>query len=630
MISKKLIQTVPEAKKHIAYSVLHQLLALFANIFIMWTLGGILEALFTCVLADNIGQSYLFSTGNREKLYFAQLKLANIHVDLISMAGAIFVKFICSMMASHESHNASRMVKFTLRKKIYNKLLRLGNNYSAKVSTAEVLQVSVEGVDQLENYFGNYLPQFFYAMIAPIMLFITVSVFNMKTAVILLICVPLIPISIIAVQKFAKKLLAKYWGEYTGLGDSFLENLQGLNTLKIYSADEMKHREMNEQAESFRKITMRVLTMQLNSISVMDIMAYGGTALGIIIAIGEYNNRNITLGGVFVIILLCSDFFLPMRLLGSYFHVAMNGMAASKKIFAILELEETYEGSTEITSYEIKGNQLSYTYNKLCENNNKPDKENLIYALEKASFEFTESGIYGLVGASGCGKSTLAGILSGNLKGYTGSVTIGGVELSEVAESSIHKGVTVVGLGAYLFKGSLRENLLMGDPNATDDELWAVLAKVNLKEYFKGQDGLDTEIKERGSNFSGGQCQRIALGRALLHNTEVYIFDEATSNIDVESEEQIMAVIRDLGKSKIVILISHRLANVVEAKKIWALDKGAIVEEGSHTQLLMGTSLTAKVENKAGTYKELWNTQQSLENFGVKPSYEAVKGGRHE
>lgn len=602
MISKKLIQTVPDAKQHVIKSVLHQLLSLFANIYIMWTLGGILEALFTCVLADSIGSSFMFTSGQREKLFLAQIKLANIHIDLISMIGAIFVRIICAIMVSYESHYASNSVKLVLREKIYNKMLRLGSGYTKKMSTAEVLQVTVEGVDQLEQYFGNYLPQFFYAMLAPLLLFIAVSFLSVKTAVVLLLCVPMIPISIIVVQKFAKKLLAKYWGEYTGLGDHFLENLQGLNTLKIYGADEMKHQEMNVQAERFRKITMRVLTMQLNSISVMDIMAYGGTALGIILAVTEYTNNNITLGGVFVIILLCSDFFLPMRLLGSYFHIAMNGMAASKKIFSLLDMEEVEEGTEDISSYNIKVSDMNFSY-----------EEGTV--LDGINLEIPGPGVYAMVGASGSGKSTMAGILSGHFTTYEGSVTYGDQELSQVSAENIRKAVTVVGLGSYIFKGTVRENLYMGNPDATDEQLWSVLEDVNLSAFLKEQDGLDTLVSERGSNFSGGQCQRFAMARALLHDSPVYIFDEATSNIDVDSENEIMSVVKKLGEKKPVILISHRLANVVDATNIFVLESGKLVEEGTHETLI----------TKKSTYERLWNTQQQLESLeGV------AKGGNHE
>lgn len=570
MISKRLIKSVPEAKGHIIENVYYQIISLVNNIVIMWTLGRMLQGVYTWNMTQK-----------------------DIMINSLVIIGAIFVRFICAILASRASHNAAKSVKFILREKIYNKMLRLGNGYTKKISTAEVVQVAVEGVDQLETYFGSYLPQFFYAMLGPIVLFIAVSTMSVKIAIILFLCVPMIPISIIAVQKFAKKLLAKYWGVYTGLGDNFLENLQGLNTLKIYSADEHKHKEMNVQAEKFRKITMRVLTMQLNSISVMDIIAYGGTALGIGVSIIEFNKGAISLAQAFVIILLCADFFLPMRLLGSFFHIAMNGMAASKKIFKLLDMDEEVDGIGEITESNITMEAVSFAY----------EEEQQI--LHDISLHIPSTGVYSLVGESGCGKSTIASLLCGNITDYTGSIRYGSQELNEVSHSKVLEAITVVGLGSYIFKGTVRDNLLMGNKNATDEQLWEALESVNLKEYMENQDGLDTLVKERGSNLSGGQCQRLSLSRALLHNTPVYIFDEATSNIDVESENDIMKVIERLGEVKTVLLISHRLANVVNSKNIFVLEQGVLKETGTHSELL----------NQNGVYHKLWNTQSELENI---------------
>lgn len=576
MISKRLIKSVPEAKGHIVKNVSFQIISLLNNIVIMWMLGSLLEGIY---------------------LQQDEQKLA-LRISVIVVATVI--RFVCAFMASRASHEAGKSVKFILRERIYNKMLRLGNGYTKKLSTAEVVQVSVEGVDQLETYFGSYLPQFFYAMLGPVILFLAVSIMSLKIAFILFVCVPMIPISIVAVQKFAKKLLAKYWGEYTGLGDNFLENLQGLNTLKIYSADEYKHQQMNVQAERFRKITMRVLTMQLNSISVMDIIAYGGTALGIGISIVEFQKGAITLGQTFIIILLCADFFLPMRLLGSFFHIAMNGMAASKKIFTLLDMEEEIIGDAKITDANITLENVNFAYEK---------EKQILYNV---NLRIQNKGIYSLVGESGCGKSTIANLLSGNVRAYEGSIKYGNEELSGIIHDNILKSITVVGLGSYIFKGSVRDNLLMGNKKATDQELWNALESVKLKEYMEAQNGLDTSIQEKGSNLSGGQCQRLALSRALLHNTDVYIFDEATSNIDVESENEIMSVIRELGEKKTVLLISHRLANVVDSKEIFVLEKGRLVESGSHLELL---------DNK-NTYYKLWDAQSALENI--------CEGGSHE
>lgn len=601
MISKKLINQVPEAKVHIKRSVLFQLISLIANIFIMILLGIVLEEVYGSVVSYNQANSLTVV-----KNFGILNHPTNLFLCIAFLLGAIGLRFVCVLITTKESYKASKSVKLVLREKIYKKMLKVGSGYTKKLSTSEVLQVTGEGVDQLEVYFGSYLPQFFYAMTAPIILFIVVSFFSIKTAILLFLCVPLIPISIIAVQKFAKKLLAKYWGEYTGLGDDFLENLQGLNTLKIYGADEMKHKQMNIQAERFRKITMRVLTMQLNSISVMDIIAYGGTAVGIMMALLELQKGNLSIAGTLTIILLCSDFFLPMRLLGSYFHVAMNGMAASKKIFALLELEEEIAGTKEITNHEINVTNLSYSYEDTK-------------AIDKLTFETENKGVYALVGESGCGKSTIAGILSGNLRSYEGEISIGKTPLNQVAHEEVLNHLTLIGLGSYLFKGTVEENLRMAKKSASENELWEALELVNLDSFMKSQKGLQTLLTEGGKNLSGGQCQRLAMARALLHDTPIYIFDESTSNIDIESENDIMNAMKKLGEQKLVLLISHRLANVVDCKKIFVISKGKVVEEGIHNQLLA---------NKK-EYTKLWNTQWNLEHLIEEEEVEELtkKGG---
>lgn len=577
MINKKLIGTVSSSKKYIAGNVACQWVSLAANIVMM---AGITRL---------IGRLY-------EKTA-QEADLGGTAVLVIVMAA---VRFVCMNGSVKMSYLSSKAVKQTLREMIYSKLLKLGTAYQEKVHTSEVVQVAVEGVEQLETYFGSYLPQFFYSMLAPFTLFVVLCFVDVPSAIVLLVCVPLIPVTIMKVQSWAKKLLAKYWGQYTSLGDTFLENLQGLTTLKIYQADDFKHQQMNEESEKFRKITMKVLTMQLNSITIMDIIAYGGAALGIVISVSGLKAGRVDLTGCLFIILLAADFFLPMRQLGSFFHIAMNGMAASDKIFKLLELpEESAEGKTPIlnsdkNALDIVCRDVSFSYEE--------DRQ----ILKKVNLEFSQGSFTALVGESGCGKSTLAAILMGRNKGYDGRVTIGGAELSSIKESSLMENITYVSHSSYLFKGTVRDNLLMGKPQASETELWEALAAAKLADFLKGEQGLDTLLTEQGMNLSGGQRQRLSLARALLHDSPVYIFDEATSNIDVESENDIMAQIYELAKKKTVILISHRLANVVGADRIYVMEEGKVAESGAHTKLLA----------QKGVYARLWQAQQDLENYG--------------
>lgn len=567
MINKRLIGMVSDSKKYIAQNVALQWCALAANIVMIFSIVGFLHDLLTG------GSGFYF----------------------VWMLAAIAARFVCAKRAARASYLASKSVKKTLREKIYQKLLRLGGSYTQSVPTAEVVQLAGDGVEQLETYFGSYLPQFFYSMLAPVTLFVVLSTISVKAAVILMICVPLIPVSIVAVQKFAKRLLAKYWGQYAALGDSFLENLQGLTTLKIYQADGDRHKAMNREAEHFRVVTMKVLTMQLNSIIVMDVIAYGGAALGIAVAARELAAGRIDFSGCLCIILLSADFFLPLRALGSYFHVAMNGMAASDKIFRLLDLPdgETKTG-TVAAPCDIRCEGLRFGYTAEAE------------TLHGIDLAFPAGSFTALVGESGCGKSTVASILMGRSTGYTGSVTLGGQELAQIDEASLMQHITLVSHNSYLFKGTVRENLQTALPDASDEVLWAALERVKLADFLRGEQGLDTPLTEGAGNLSGGQRQRLALARALLHDSPVYIFDEATSNIDVESENDIMALIHTLARSKTVLLISHRLANVTEADNIYVMEHGSVVQSGSHEALLA----------QGGLYKRLWDSQQALEQFG--------------
>ncbi|MBQ8558441.1 MAG: ABC transporter ATP-binding protein/permease [Tyzzerella sp.] len=574
MIDKRLIGKVEESKKYIAGNVLVQWISLLANIVMMFVITRLLAGLY-------------YETASKSDM---------LQTLLISLV-VVVIRFVCAIAASKMSYLSSKAVKKKLREMIYEKLLKLGASYHTKVNTSEIVQLAVEGVDQLETYFGAYLPQFFYAMIAPLTLFVVLSFVNMTAAVMLLICVPLIPVAIAAVQTWAKKLLSKYWGQYTALGDTFLENLQGLTTLKIYQSDAYKNEQMNEESEKFRKITMKVLTMQLNSITIMDLIAYGGAALGVIIAVQKFAAGEVTLAGSLLIILLAADFFIPMRMLGSFFHIAMNGMAASGKIFKLLDLQENPQGEREFPEHgDIQMREVRFSYEEERE------------ILKGIDMTFAERSFTAIVGESGCGKSTIASLLMTKNSGYQGSIRVGETELSEISEESLMKHVTYISHNSYLFKGSVRENLLLAKPDADDARLWEVLEQTNLAEFLRGENGLETEVLEKGANLSGGQCQRLALARAILHDTPIYIFDEATSNIDVESENDIIQRIYELAERKTIILISHRLANVVKSDRIYVLKDGVVTEEGTHAQLL----------EKDGHYAGLWNAQQSLENFGTK------------
>lgn len=571
MINKRLIGTVKESRKYIAGNVICQWISLAANITMMCAVARLMQ-----------------------KIYEGNADGKQIKITAVTAAVTVVIRFICAVLSSRMGYLSSKAVKKTLREMIYRKLLRLGTAYQEKVQTSEIVQVAVEGVDQLETYFGSYLPQFFYAMLAPLTLFIVLSFVNFPSAVVLLICVPLIPVTIAAVQRWAKKLLAKYWGQYTALGDTFLENLQGLTTTKIYQADEFKHQEMNEQSEHFRKITMKVLSMQLNSITIMDLIAYGGAALGVILAVTQFQAGNVNLSGCLMIILLAADFFLPMRMLGSFFHIAMNGMAASEKIFRMLDIPENDKKMGKVPDdCSIELRQLHFAY--------EPERE----IIKGVDMSFQKGSFTALVGESGCGKSTVASILMGRSKNYSGELFVGGISMNEISDKSLMQNFTYISHESYLFKGSVRDNLKMADGAASDEKLWMVLEQVKMADFLQSENGLDTMLNEKASNLSGGQRQRLALARALLHNSPVYIFDEATSNIDVESENDIMEQISALAKTKTVILISHRLVNVMEADQIYVLENGCVAEYGTHRELL----------KKNSTYTRLWNAQQELEHY---------------
>ena len=572
MIDKRLLKEMPQAK-----------VMVWKQVFMQW-LG----------MLSNIGLVFLFANIFVE-MFQDTLTLRNLMLCAIGVILMIIVRMLTSMQASRYSYRASCDVKNHLRQRIYEKLLELKNSYTQHIATSELVQLSVEGVDQLETYFGRYLPQFFYSMLAPLTLFLILVWLDWRSSLVLLVCVPLIPLSIIAVQKFAKKLLSKYWTSYASLGDSFLENLQGLTTLKIYQADGYKHEEMNKEAETFRRITMKVLTMQLNSVSVMDLIAYGGAAIGSIVAMIAYRNGSISLFAVISIVLLSSEFFIPLRLLGSFFHIAMNGIAASAKIFRLLDIPLQEEAKCTLSDEPIvmQLSHVTFAY----------DQQRVV--LQDVSLNVLANSFVSIVGESGSGKSTIAKLCCGFASDYQGSITVQGIERSSLADASFYKKVMYVTHKPTIIKGSVRENLRMGNPLASDEALWKVLQDVCIADFLQEQDGLDTMLEEGGQNLSGGQRQRLAMARALLADREVYIFDEATSNIDMESEDAILQLIHRLKKEKTVLLITHRLSSVVDSDCIYVMEKGSCVEQGTHEEL----------RRQNGVYERMFKQQQTLEQF---------------
>jgi ABC-type transport system involved in cytochrome bd biosynthesis fused ATPase/permease subunit len=572
MLNKRLIQYMRDSRIYVILTVALQWCSLMSSVAVVFSVAMLLE-------------QFLRRSETTNSMF----------VTAIVLAGSALVRFLCDKMSAMTSYKAAAEVKKKLRENLYKKLCRLGASYHVRISTAEALQVGVEGVEQLEFYFSKYLPQLFYSILAPVTLFIILSFINLKSALVLLICVPLIPVSIIAVQKIAGKLFKKYWGSYTNLGDRFLENLQGLITLKIYRSEGNKAKEMQDEAENFRKITMKVLTMQLNSVTLMDLIAFGGAAVGTVISIREYMQGNLSFGGTIAIILLSAEFFIPLRQLGSFFHVAMNGMAASARMFRILDLKEHEENLLFINkeNMELSLSKMEFAYQE--------DRK----ILADINIHVCKGSFIAIVGESGSGKSTLAALLTGKQKGYGGSIKIGDLELSEISEKSILNNITMISHNSYLFMGTVEENLRMGKQDATPEEMKMVLKQVKLYDFFETEDGLSTMITEEGGNLSGGQRQRLSLARGLLHDTPIYIFDEAISNIDAESEGHIMETIRKLAGIKTVILISHRLANVTECDKIFVLQEGRVSEEGAHDTLMKSGKI----------YRSLFENQRKLEEF---------------
>lgn len=594
MINKRLIKLCEDSKKYIALTVLSSWISIMCNILIVLMIGQFINRIY-------IAKDYLFNSQNSMLEIIKTFKLTD-SISLSASAGIIIVlliiRYLSNILYGRFSYLASANARVNLRELIYKKLLKLGVSYTEVQSTSTVVQMTIEGVEALEVYFGKYLPQFFYAMLAPITLFIFISFISIKSALIFLICVPLIPLSIIAIMKLAKKILSEYWDNYADLGDTFLENLQGLTTLKVFNIDDIRHKKMNEEAEGFRKVTMKVLSMQLNSINVMDLIAFGGAAAGTITALIEFKNGNIQAGWLLVIILLSSEFFIPLRLLGSYFHIAMNGMAACEKIFKLLDSEEKNKEIKEISKDDFKElsvdlKNVSFSY------------DGVRNVVNNAYIHIESNGMTAIVGKSGSGKSTIASLILNTNSVTEGQISINGVDIETIGMEDIYSMISLVSTNSYIFNGTILDNLLMGKRDACQREINEALKKARLYDFVKSlKDGVNTNVGENGSALSGGQKQRLALARAILGNRKMIIFDEATSNIDVESEELIWESIYELAKSKTILVISHRLANVVDAEKIYVMKNGEVVESGNHEQLY----------KDQGEYYSMIEAQRELES----------------
>ena len=580
MIDKKLLSLLGENKKYIFYTVALMVTGLFANITV------------TACICRCIQLAAEYSRYNNAGVFVTPVIIAAI---------GIVVRYITSRAAGDMKDILGRKAKKDLRQKVYNKIVKLGVRSTDGMSMAGLTQVSMEGVEQLDLYYSSYIPQFFYAMIAPAVLFCITVWIDRPVALVLLACVPLIPVSIVAVSKYAKKIFAKYWGKYTSMGDSFLDSVQGLKELKIFRADDEQHIRMNQSSEEFRVITMKVLVMQLASTTIMDLVAYGGAGIGIAVAVSGILNRGLSPFSALFLMLVAVDFFLPLRAFGSAFHVAMNGASAGNKIISLLDQEEPVWGTEEVIDTQLELENVAFSYDGKRQ------------VLKNVSMTFPKTGMTAIVGESGCGKSTVVNLLTGALRPMEGRVTAGSKPVEILSRENYYSHLAVVSYNTYVFNDTIRQNFMLGNKNATDDEIYSALEKVNLADFIRENGGLDKTITEDAANISGGQKQRLALAVNLVADKDIYVFDEATSNIDIESEAIIMANMKQLSQNKAVIVISHRLANVVAADRIYYMEAGCVKESGTHTELM----------DIRGGYAKLYLTQKSLEEgYAEETKYE--------
>lgn len=689
MFDKRLFQLAPGLGKLIAGKVALMWVGLLANIGFMLSLVMLLQGLlaaadphtFSCNAASaSECPANLFGVPGTAVAPMAGDLMVYVALAIVCM----LVRYLATTHATRLGTEAAERVKLALRSKLYRKMVALGPSYRSRVKTSDVVQSAGEGVEQIQSFFELFLPQLFYAILAPITLFAVIAPINMPAAVTMLVCAPLIIIVTGIVSMTAARAFKKYWGRYTDMGAAFLDNLQGLETLKNFDADDRAAAEMDKKAEGFRVMTMRVLQIQLRSLTAMDIVAYGGAAAGIGVALWQYAHTAaaaagagaagwspvmlaahlpgafaylayglqylipfgagfpLTLAGLLLIVLLSAEFFIPMRQLGSYFHVAMNGMTSTKRIFALLDTPEPAHGTATLPAtagtdagtdagtkagakadggITVSFDHVGYSYDSadsgaaIQQTNSAPAP-----ALTDLTFTAYPGQLTAIVGISGSGKSTAAALLAGTLTGYQGSLTLNGVKVSDLSGETLARTITLIGASSHLFAGTLRENLLMALPDdgqngeaasdAVDSRLWDTLEQARIADFVRSQqDGLDMTIEPDAANLSGGQRQRIAIARALLHDSPVFVFDEATSSVDVESEELILATIRELvqSRSKTVIMITHRMANAEHADQVVVLEHGKSVETGTHAELMAA----------GGVYAKLFTTQADIENFGA-------------
>ncbi|MBM6695957.1 ATP-binding cassette domain-containing protein [Bifidobacterium pullorum subsp. saeculare] len=625
MFDKRLFSLTPGIGKLVAAKVVALWLSLLADVLFAFMMANLLVSVLQCAIWTAQGLDVVMPTTN---LLLALLVLLTVCV----------VKYLTSRSAASFGTEAAERVKLALRERLYRKMLAMGPSYASRVRTADVVQSAGEGIDQIQSFFELFLPQLFYAVLAPVTLFAVLMPVNIPAAVVLLACAPLIVLVVGVVAMSAARAFKRYWGKYTDMGAAFLDNMQGLETLKSFDADDRAAADMDEKAEAFRRMTMQVLQIQLRSLTAMDAVAYGGTAAGIGVAVWQFLVGGVDLAGAMIVVFLSASFFLPLRQLGSYFHVAMNGMTSTKRIFALLDAPEPERGDAGLPG---DGRDLAVTFNAVayryadaanCADTDSDTSATATAlpapALADVSFTARPGTLTAIVGESGSGKSTTAALLAGTLAGYEGSITLSAgaaingatpdpaeldaidlqsVELRDLSVDAMTSAVSLVSSRSHLFAGTLRENLLMAAPDAADDELWGALELTHIADFVREQPGgLDMPIAPDAANLSGGQRQRLAIARALLRNTPIYVFDEATSSVDAESEAVILDTIRELAQSATVIMITHRMVNAVTADQVVVFDHGRVAETGTHTALMA----------HGGVYADLFRAQQVIEHVG--------------